>query len=104
MIKAGYEQLKERISKSSGLSSDEVERRIDAKIAKLSGLISKEGAAQIVAAELGVNFDKQKVKLSELLSGMRKVSATGKITDIFPVRTYTRGGKEGKVVNFIIAD
>ena len=29
---------------------------------KLSGLISKEGAAQIVAAELGINLDKQKVK------------------------------------------
>ena len=58
-----YAQLVERIARSSGLATDEVDRKIEAKRAKLSGLISKEGAAQIVAAELGVSFDNQRVKL-----------------------------------------
>ena len=59
-----YPQLIERICKTSGLSREDVERRIEAKRAKLSGLISKEGAAQIVAADLGISFDKQKIKIN----------------------------------------
>ena len=45
-----YNKLVERISKVSNLSAEEIERKVEAKKAKLSGLISKEGAAQIVAA------------------------------------------------------
>jgi len=44
------------ISSESGLSVKEIQRRISLKIAKLSGLISENGAAQIIAAELGVSF------------------------------------------------
>ena len=47
-----YEKLLDRISRSSGLAKEEIEKKVEAKKAKLSGLISKEGAAQIVAAEL----------------------------------------------------
>ncbi len=103
-VKATYEQLVDRIAKLSGLTVEDVKRRVEAKIAKLSNLISKEGAAQVIAAELGVSFDKQKYKISDLLLGMRKVSVTAKIISVFPVRTYTRGGTENKVVNMIIAD
>ncbi len=104
MIKASYEQLIERISKGAGMSKEEIERRIEAKRAKLSGLVSKEGAAQIIAAELGISFDKQKVKISELISGMRKISVTGRVLEIFPVRSFKKGGNEGKVANMLIAD
>lgn len=104
MIKAAYEQIVDKIVKQSGLDKEQVERRIEAKRAKLSGLITKEGAAQIVAAELGISFDRQKVKVSELLSGMRKVSVTGKITEIYPVRSFKKGEKEGKVATFLLAD
>ena len=45
-----YHQLVGLISEHSGLSTDEIERKIAAKQAKLSGLISKEGAAQVVTA------------------------------------------------------
>jgi len=74
-----YTQLIERIAKSSRLSVEDIERRIEAKRAKLSGLISKEGAAQIVASELGINFEKEKMKVSELLPGMKKVNIVGKL-------------------------
>ena len=51
-----YEDLVDLICEKSGLSREEIERRIEAKRAKLSGLISKEGAAQIIASELGIDF------------------------------------------------
>jgi len=99
-----YERILEKISKSSGLEKEEVERKIEAKRAKLSGLISKEGAAQIIAAELGINFDNEKLKIEELLPGMRKVNVVGKVIRLFPVRSFVRNGKEGKVANLLIAD
>ena len=99
-----YSQLVERISKSSALPVEDIERRIEAKRAKLSGLISKEGAAQVVAAELGISFDKEKMKLSELLPGMKRVNVVGKIITLFPVREFNKNGRQGKVSSFVIAD
>jgi len=99
-----YEFLIERIAKSSGLEVEEVERKVEAKKAKLSGLISKEGAAQIIAAELGISFEDQDLKISELMGGMRKVNVVGKVIQLFPVREYSKNGREGKVANFVIAD
>lgn len=99
-----YELLIGRIAKSSGLDLEEVERKVEAKKAKLSGLISKEGAAQIIAAELGISFEDQDLKISELMGGMRKVNVIGKVITLFPVREYSKNGREGKVANFVIAD
>jgi len=99
-----YEQLLERVSKSSGIEIEEIERKIEAKRAKLSGLISKEGAAQIVAAELGVVLDNEKLKISELIQGMKKANVVGKILKIFDIREFNKNGREGKVASFILAD
>ena len=99
-----YSQLVERISRSSGLSVADIERRIEAKRAKLSGLISKEGAAQVVASELGISFDKEKMKISELLTGMKKVNVIGKIISLFPIKEYNKNNKQGKISSFILAD
>lgn len=99
-----YERILGKISRSANIEKEEIERRIEAKRAKLSGLISKEGAAQIVAAELGINFDNEKLKINELLPGMRKANVVGKIISLYPVREFTRNGKEGKVANLLMAD
>ena len=99
-----YDKILEKISNASGLERQEIEQRVEAKIKKLSGLISKEGAAQVVAAELGINFDNEKLKVDELLPGMRRVNIVGKIINTFPVRTFVRNSQENKVANFILAD
>lgn len=99
-----YTKLVERISNSAGVTVEDVERRIEAKRAKLSGLVSKEGAAQIVAAELGVNFELERMKISELVQGMKRVNVLGKIIEIMPVREYDKNGRQGKIGRLIIAD
>ena len=99
-----YELLIERIAKLSGIDKEEVDKRVNAKRAKLSGLISKEGAAQIIASELGVSFDNLELKISELAPGMKKVNIIGKVVNIFPVREFNKNNRQGKVVNLIIAD
>ena len=100
-----YDRIIEKISKIANVNKEEIERKIEAKRAKLSGLISKEGAAQVVAAELGISFDNEKLKIEELLPGMRKVNVIGKVVNIFPARTFkTKTGEDGKVANMFIAD
>ena len=99
-----YDLLIDRITKASGFEKTEIEERVKAKKAKLSGLISKEGAAQIIAAELGINFENQELKVSELIPGMRRVSIVGKIINMFPVREFEKNGNKGKVANLVLAD
>jgi len=104
MVAWNYDKILEKISIVSGVDKEEIERRVEAKRAKLSGLISKEGASQIIAAELGINFDDEKLKIDELIPGMRKVNVIGKVINLFPVREFNKNGREGKVANLIIAD
>ncbi len=99
-----YDLLIDRIVKATDIDRDEIERKVEAKKAKLSGLISREGAAQIIAAELGVSFENQDVKISELMPGMRKVNVMGKIIQLFPIREFEKNGRSGKVANFRFAD
>lgn len=105
MSMVNYEKLLDKVSRSSNVEKEELERRVDAKQAKLSGLISKEGALQVIAAELGLNLDDEVFKIDELVPGMRKVNVTGKIIRTFPIRSFTtKAGKESKVMNMILAD
>ncbi len=41
-----YANLVEKIARHSGISAQEIDKKVEAKKSKLSGLISKEGAAQ----------------------------------------------------------
>lgn len=104
IVMQNYDLLLDKISKSAGLERLEVERRVEAKRAKLSGLISKEGAAQIIAAELNISFEDGDLKINQLMPGLKRVNVIGKIVNIFPVRTFEKNGRQGKVSNFIIAD
>ncbi len=105
MAQSNYERILEKISKLSGLGKEEIEIKIKDKRSKLSGLISKEGAAQVIASELGISFENERLKIDELLPGMRNVNVIGKVIRISPVRTFkTKKGEESKVVNFWIAD
>jgi hypothetical protein len=100
-----YNKILEKVSSISGIEQEEIERRVEAKRAKLSGLISREGALQVIAAELNISFDNEKLKIDELLPGMRKVNFSGKVITMYPIREYTtKSGDKGKVANIILAD
>lgn len=104
-MQGNYEKLLERIARSAGLMKEDVEKKVEAKREKLSGLISKEGAAQVVASELGISFESEKLMIDELLPGMRSVNLVGKVINLTPVRTFkTKRGDESKVTNLWIAD
>ena len=105
MVSLNYEGLIEKIAIASGLSKEEIDRKVEAKCAKLSGLISKEGSAQIVASELGISFDKEKLKISEIVPGMKKVNLVGKIIEEPRINNFkTKNNIEGKVASMVLAD
>jgi ssDNA-binding replication factor A large subunit len=104
-MNTSYLKILKKLSEVSGIEEDEINRRVEAKRARLSGLISPEGALQVIAAELGVSFENEKLKIDELLPEMRRVNFSGKVVSLSPIRTFkTRDGGEGKVANMLVAD
>lgn len=105
MIQARYEEFLKRIAKESGLDEKEIDKRVKQKQSTLGGLVTLEGSALIVASELGVKFDMQRVKVGELMIGMRNIDLVGKVIRVYPVRIYKqKSGMEGKIGSFLIAD
>lgn len=96
------------ISKSSGLSDQEVKKKVEEKQTELSGLVSPEGAAYIVGRELGVNLLKEAkrraLKIENVIPGMRSVDIIGKVVEISEKRDFEKRGRSGSVVNVTLGD
>ena len=90
----------------AGISEQEVDFRIKKKLDQLSGLISKEGAAHIVANELGVKLQEPVgvVKIKNILVGMRNLELDGKAIRKYEVREFKTEKREGKLAKFLIGD
>ncbi|MEK6868159.1 MAG: OB-fold nucleic acid binding domain-containing protein [Nanoarchaeota archaeon] len=106
MIKIPYEHLLERIKTTTGMTHDQIEVKLQEKMEQLSGLISKEGAAHILANELGIKSSQQEssLKISMLYAGLKTGEVLGKIIRKFDIREFTSGERSGKVGTFIIGD
>jgi replication factor A1 len=107
MIKIPYEQVMDKIKESTRLSDQEIDSKIEAKLKQLSGLISKEGAAHIIANELGVKlFDKVsgRLQIKSILAGMRDVETVGKVTQVWEPREFQSNNRTGRVGSFILGD
>ena len=108
MVNIPYEQLAEKIIESGKISKEELDVKVTQKLEQLTGLISKNGAAHIIANELGVKiFDAgeiKDVKVSKLLAGMKNVDIFGKVVAVFDIREFSTDKSSGKVGSFIIGD
>ena len=108
MMGLTYQDILTKITTSKDLTEQDVELKVNEKLKKLSGLISKEGAAHIVANELGINLmesiRKDGLKIAKIAPGMRGITVVGKVVKMYDVRTFTKNNKEGKVASFLIGD
>lgn len=107
MIKIPLDKIIERIKSEKGVSEAEINSKIEDKLKQLSGLISREGAAHIIANEYGVKLFNEvqgKMKIENILSGMRSVETVGKVQRVFELREFDTGERKGKVANMIIGD
>ena len=107
MIKQTYNQILEKIQAQTQKSVPEIESLIQNKLKKLSDLISREGAAHIVANELKVKlYDKieGKLKIKDLVSGMNSVDVSAKVINNYGVREFQKDDRHGKVASLLIGD
>ncbi len=108
MFKLSVDEIISKINDSTQLSPDVIKGRINSKIKELSGLVSEEGAAHIVANELGVELLKisssGKVDIENLLPGLRNIDMGGTVSKVFPVYTFKKNDSEGKVGSMMVSD
>ena len=90
------------------LSKEKIEEKINDKIKQLSDLVSKEGAAHIIANQLGVklfeNLGERVIKIKEIPKGSTSVNVLAKVVNIYGINKFTRNDKESRVANLMIAD
>jgi replication factor A1 len=107
MIRMPLPDMIRHISEKSGLSETEVSTRIDEKCGQLAGLISKDGAAHIVANELGLQLIAAagRLKIKDILPGMRGIEVAGKVVQKFEQREFSRqDGSTGRMMAGTLAD
>ena len=107
MIKIPYEEIILKINEKTQMQVSEIEDRIERKMKHLSGLISKEGAAHIVANELGVKVFEPlsgRLQIKNILTGMRDVETVGKVLQIYGVKEFANETRSGKVASLLIGD
>lgn len=100
------QQIIDTIISSGKLSKDEVESQIKAKMDSLGGLISEDGAAHIIANELGLNVTStpaSETKLEKVTPGMRNVTVLVKVLKIYDIRTFGNDG-QGRVGSIFVGD
>ena len=102
MINVPLTTIIEKIKESSDLTEQQIRAKIKDKLEQLSGLISEEGAAHIIANELGIKLYEPagKLQIKNVLAGQRNVEILGKVQRIFEVREFNTGERKGKVASF----
>ncbi|MFQ6010215.1 MAG: DUF2240 family protein [Candidatus Aenigmatarchaeota archaeon] len=101
------EDIIQKIISSTGMERVEVEKRIEGKQVELSGLVSKEGAAYIVAKELGLDLVKamrKSIEIGKIAPKLTNISIKGRIVRIFEPREFESKGRKGFVASMILAD
>ena len=104
----GYETIVNKIIEATQLPKIDIEDKINQKLKDLQDLISKEGAAHIVANELKVKlFDittAKSFKINELKPGLNSVNLICKIININDVRTFKRNNRDSRIGSMIVGD
>lgn len=101
------ERIVEKVAESSGRKPEDIKKLIEEKQDELSGLVSEEGAAYIVARELGVSLlkaTKRQLKVKNLMPGLRSVDMVARVVKVFEPHEWARGDRSGKVASMILGD
>ena len=102
------DEILSEIEKQSNLPRQELQDKVERKQKDLSGLVSLEGAAHLVAKELGVDLldrTKRRLEMKNVISGMKNVNVIGRIFKVSNVNEFKRpDGSAGKVANLLVGD
>ena len=102
------EEILSDLEQKSKKSREELLAKIKKKQEELSGLVSSEGAAHLVARDLGVSIireTKRELKLKDIKPDMKNIETKVRIIGITDTRKFKRkDGKEGRVASLIVTD
>ena len=101
-----FEKLLNEIISKANISKEELIELIKQKQKELQ-IISFEGAAYLVAKDLGIDlveYKPRRLEMKNIVKGMRNVNVIGKVFKISSIVEFERNGKKGKVVNIFISD
>lgn len=102
------EEILNELIKRTGSSREELLEKVNKKYEELSGLITKEGAAYLVARELGINIvneSKRRVEIRNIVDGLKNINLIGRVFRISNITEFRRSdASTGKVVNLYIGD
>jgi replication factor A1 len=109
MYKVPINIIKEKLISTGKISEEELNTKIKSKVEELSGLISEEGAAHIIANELGIKIEEEKIlqeeiKIKDVLPNMKNVSLVGKVVRKFNINEFSKGDHKGKVGSIVFGD
>ncbi|MFH1770442.1 MAG: OB-fold nucleic acid binding domain-containing protein [archaeon] len=109
MINIPLADIKSKIKEQSSLSEEDINNKIKKKLTDLSGLISEEGAAHIIANELGIKLvvasgPGEKLQVKNVLAGMKNIEINGKVTRKYELKEFQTEKRSGKLASFMIAD
>lgn len=101
------EQMVSAIRKQSRLSRKEIMERIREKREELSGFVTPEGAAHIVARDLGIIFEREKprvrtLRIGDLTPEVPKVNLVGKVAKVYGPRVFKRMDKKPGLVGSLL--
>ena len=103
----GVDEIVSKIVKATGKSESEVRELIKRKRAELANLVSEEGAAYLVAKELGLELVKKRVyrlKLKNLVGDMRNVNLVARVLRVEPKEFRKSDGSVGKLASIYLGD
>jgi ssDNA-binding replication factor A large subunit len=109
MIDIPYDQAMHRIHEATGLPLAELQSRVEAKIHQLGGLVSRDGAAHILANELGVQLGTtpqsgEHLKISDITLAARGITVVGRVVKKYEAKTFSRNGRDGRVASLLLGD
>ncbi len=102
-----YQTIIQKIIDSSGLEKKDIEEKIKQKLAEMQDLITKEGAAHIIANEMNIRlFDStdKNLKISQIRPGLSSVNILCKVIRIFDIREYNKNNRSGRIGSLLVGD
>lgn len=113
------EEVIRAIVLQAGLSREDIQKKISDTIATFNGLLTPVGAALIIADKLNVKVNMNvidsgsqhesasidSIKIKDLIDGMKNIVVFGRVTTIFPPKTFQRqDGRKGMVGSLLLRD
>jgi len=113
------EEVIRAIVLQAGLSREDIMKKITDTITTFNGLLTPVGAALIIADKLNVKVNMNvidpgsqseaastdSIKIKDLIDGMKNIVVFGRVTTIFPPKTFQRqDGRKGTVGSMLLRD